>query len=457
MTTGENRELFETMPVYRALVKMCVPTVIGQMVVLLYNLADTFFIGRTGNPYMVAGTSLILPVFNLSNAISGFVGVGAGTLISRLMGAQRDDEASKVSSYAFYFAIVVSAVYAAAIFIFRTPIMLALGASKDTFTFASQYLMMVVILGGVPTIVQLTMAQLLRAVGLSREAGTGVTLGGILNIALDPLFMFVILPEGQEVIGAGIATMLSNVASFIYFIVQIRKAGKTTVLRLSPHTGKPGRSLIREMLIGGVPAGVSNLLFDFSQIMINRLMSAYGDIALAGIGIVLKAERIPLNTGVGICQGMMPIVAYNFASGDHKRMKKVMNQSRLAGLVVAGLAIILYELLAPQIMHVFISSPETEALGADFLRVRCLATPLMFICFHMLYAFQAMGKAVTGFWMAFIRQLALYVPLLILMDYVFGMYGLVWTQMVSDGIMTGISFVFYWRLIRQLQAADRLS
>ncbi len=443
-----NQELFERMPVPKALAQMCIPTIIGQMIVLVYNLADTFFIGRTGNPYMVAAASLVLPIFNISNAVSGLIGIGAGSLISRLLGAGKTKDASKISAFAFYFGIAVSLSYSLIVFFGRDAILWALGASDQTFSYAAQYALCVVMIGGIPTILQLTLSQLVRAVGCSREAAFGTSLGGLLNIGLDPLFMFVLLPKGSEILGAGIATLLSNIISMIYFIVLILRLRKKTVLSLSPAAGLPGGNLIRVMILGGIPAGASNLLFDFSQILINKLMAAYGDIALAAVGIVLKAERIPLNTGVGICQGMMPLVAYNYSAGNHKRMRKILNESRIAGLLVAAAAIIFYEVFAPQILRLFINNEATAVLGASFLRARCLATPFMFMCFHILYFFQAMGKAGYAFILALIRQLVLYAPLLLLMDYLLGMSGLVWTQLVSDGIMTLVSFWIYFRFDR---------
>jgi len=449
---NKNRELFEKMPVYQALIKMCVPTIIGQMVVLVYNMADTFFIGRTANPYMIAATSLVLPIFNMSNTLSDFVSIGSGALISRLLGQYREKDAARMSAFAVYFSLAISLLWSVFVFSLMTPLLKLLGASDATFEFTRQYMMLVVVLGGIPTIVQLTLAQLLRSVGFSKAAGFGISMGGILNMVLDPLFMFVILPDGMEVIGAGIATALSNVCSLIYFIVMIIRLRKQTVLTFSPFGGLPARSLIREAILGGIPSAMSNGLFNLSQLMINKLMAAYGDIALAAVGIVLKAERIPLNTGVGITQGMMPLVAYNYSNGNYKRMKKVISQSRIAGLIVAAAAIVIYEFTAPGILRLFINNAQTDLLGAAFLRVRCLATPFMFMCFHMLFAFQGMGENRTGFWLAFIRQLVLYIPLLLLMDKLFGMYGLVWTQALSDAIMALVSFYFWHRFEKRTLA-----
>ena len=446
--TQSNKEIFESMPVWQALRAMCIPTIIAQMVVLVYNLADTFFIGRTGNPYMVAATSLILPVFNVSIGMSSFLGVGGGTLISRLMGVKRDEEARRVSSFILRLGLVTSLLYVCGIHLLMDPLLRALGASENTFGYARQYLMLVTGIGGIPTILALTLSQLLRAVGCSKQAGFGISMGGILNMFLDPLFMFVLLPPGQEVVGAGIATMLSNVASLVYFLVTVHHLQGRTVLTLSPKEPMPEKSSIRSALLGGIPAAMGNILFDFSQIMINKLMSGYGDIALAAMGIVLKAERIPLNIGGGIAQGMMPIVAFNYGARNLPRLQETVKKSRIAGLVMAAFAILFYELCADSILKIFINNEETQVLGASFLRARCLATPFMFMCFHILFAFQGMGKAGTAMLLAVVRQLVLYVPILVLMNLVFGRDGLVWAQLVSDILMVGFSFFVYNRFIK---------
>ena len=238
--------------------------------------------------------------------------------------------------------------------------------------------------------------------------------------------------------------------TLIYFLIVIRSVRRTTVLTLSVQAGLPRKENIRSIFLNGLPGGTSNLLFDLSQIMINKLMSGYGDIPLAAIGIILKAERIPLNTGIGICQGIIPIIAYNYAAKNKKRMTDTIWFSRLLGLGVAAVSITLYELFAPQIMHLFISDAATVQIGTGFLRARCLATPFMFIAFHLVFSFTAMGEGKTALSLAVIRQLVLYIPLLFLMNTLFGMYGLVWAQIVGDIITDVISLAWFRHKMNQI-------
>ncbi len=430
------------MPVAKAVRTMAVPTVVSQLIVLVYNIADTFFIGRTNNPLMVAGASLILPIFNITLSLSGLAGVGGGALISRLLGEKRPDEAHRVYSFSVYLGICLSALFSLITLIFMRPLMHALGAGSDTYKYASGYAFFVIVCGGVPTVLSNTLAALIRSVGESRRAGFGITMGGIINIALDPLFMFVLLPDGMEIIGAGIATCLSNCIACAYFIIILIRM-KNDVLRMSPPFKLPSKKSLAGIFGVGLPSSIATLLFDFDYMVIDRLMSGYNDIALAAIGIVLKAERLPLNVGIGICQGMMPIIAYNYSAKNYSRMNETKKYSLKLGLVCAAVSIILYELFAGQIMNVFINDTQTVALGTDFLRVRVLATPLMFLSFFHVYLFNGFGKGGYAMFLGVTRWAVFNIPMLFLLNRLVGMYGIVWSQVTADVLTVALSLVTY--------------
>lgn len=307
-------ELFENAPIPAALAKMALPTIVSQLITLIYNIADTWFIGRTNNPYMVAASSLVLTVFLASTALSNLFGVGGGSLVVRLLGQRREDEARRAASLSLTMAACASLLYAALSLLFMNPLLRLLGASDNTIGFARQYLTCVVVIGALPTVLSIAVASLLRNAGYAREAAFGLGMGGVLNIALDPLFMFVILPDGCQVLGAGLATMLSNLASFLYFLAVLHRVEGESVLSIPRRFERIGADSMRSLFSVGVPAALSLLLFDLTNIVINRLSASHGDIELAAIGIVLKVERLPLNIGVGICLGMMPLVGYNYAA-----------------------------------------------------------------------------------------------------------------------------------------------
>ena len=445
----EERDLFETTSVPRALAVMALPAVVSQLITLIYNLADTWFVGRTNNPYMVAACSLVLPAFMLTVVIANVFGVGGGTLIARLIGCRKEEEASRVSAVCIWMALASALLYSILCFAGMTPLLRLLGASDNVLGYARQYLFFVVVIGGCPVILSNVLSSMLRSIGLSSKASFGLSMGGLLNIALDPLFMFVILPDGQQVMGAAIATMLSNAAALFYFVVTFRRESAQTVLRVRMSGKYPSRRSLASIFNVGIPAAVSVLLFDMCMIVINRLSAGHGDIELAAIGIVLKVERLPLNIGIGICLGMVPLLAYSYSAGNRERMDAVFRFGRGIGLGIGIVSVVMYYVFAPDIMQMFIRNEDTVRFGTQFLRARCFATPLMFLCFSMVHFTQAIGRGGASFRLAVIRQLVFNIPMLFLMNRLFGMMGIVWTQALADLCTVIVSYLIYARIRRQ--------
>ena len=438
-------DIFRNLPVSSALRKMIIPAVTSQLIVLIYNMADTFFIGQTNNPYMVASTSLILPVFNITLCLAGLAGIGGGSLIARLLGVSKDDEAKRVSAFSLYLALGISAMFSMGVAIFMDPLLKLLGAGTNTYEYARQYALCVIVVGGIPTVLSNVLANLIRSIGRSKEASAGIILGGLLNIALDPLFMFVLLPDGQEVLGAGIATCLSNCIAFGFFLLVLLRMGRQSVITFSPKSGLPSVHSIIAVLGVGIPSAAATLLFDLDYVIIDKLMVSYHDLALAAVGIVLKVERFPLNVGIGICQGMLPLVAYNYSAGNRQRMEDAIRLSRRLGLIIAAISIILYEIFAVQFVRLFIADAQTVELASQFLRIRVLATPLMFLSFFTVYLFQAFGQGRISLFLGVTRWLGFNIPMLFLLNAVFGMFGVVWSQAAADILTVLLSFYVYWR------------
>ena len=442
----ENKKLFEEMPVPQALATMAIPTVISQLIVLIYNMADTFYIGRTNNPYMVAGAALILPIFNVCIAVAN---IGGGTLIARLLGAEEPHNARRVASFSVWFSVFAGLFFAVTTGIFMKPLLTMLGASAQTFTFARQYCSCVIVIGATSTITAMTMGNLLRNVGLSKQAGFAISMGGIINIILDPLFMFVLLPPGHEILGAGIATALSNTITCTYFVITILRL-HSPILHFSLRDGLPSAAHLASFFGVGLPAAMGPFLFDLDYIVLDKLMAAHSDIALAAIGIVLKAERLPLNVGIGLCLGMVPLAAYNYSSGNVPRMQAVLHAARTAGIVISLGSIVLYELFAPFLIRVFIGDAATISLGTDFLRIRVLATIMMFLSFIYVHYFQALGQGRTALFLIIMRWLMINIPMLFLLDLFFGQYGLAWSQLVSDTLVAILSWAIYRLAMRRV-------
>lgn len=440
-------ELFRTMTVPQAVRTMAVPAVISQLIVLIYNLADTYFIGQTNNPAMVAGVSLILPVFNLTLALAGVFGTGGGALLPKLIAVDRKEEAARAAGYCVKLGAAVALGFSLVMLLFARPILLALGAGENTLQYAEIYVFTVLVLGGVPTVLSNVVSNLLRSLGLSREAGVGVALGGVLNIGLDPLFMFVLLPKGSEVLGVGIATLLSNLISCGYCLTIYFR--KQKVIRASLALPAPDLISRRAIINVGIPGAAGMLLFDLDYIVLDKLVSAYGDTALAAMGIVLKAERFPQQVGIGLCQGMVPLVAYSYALRDFRRIREIMAATLKAGIAVAVVSLTVYELFTHQIVELFIRESETLATGTAFLRVRSLAAVIMFFCFFAVFVYQGLGNGRRALFLAVFRWAVLNIPMLFVFNAIIGMYGLGWSQVVSDLTTVLVSFLILRKDMKQ--------
>ena len=440
----ENRRyLFEQAPVPKALATLAVPTIISQLITMIYNLADAFFIGTTDDPYKVAASSISFVLIFAMNCLSNLFGVGGGSLISRLLGEKKDGEAARVASFSFYGSLIISAIYSVLLYVFMDPFLRLLGATDNTIAYASDYALWVVVYGAVPSTLGLTMSHLLRSEGYAKHASIGLGFGGLLNVLLDPLFMFVILEPGNEVKGAAIATMISNTAVFIYFMVVYFFIRNKTVISISPLKVIPKKHYIFSVFAVGFPSALGSFLACLSSIMVNKLSSLHGDIEVAAIGIAKKIDMLPMNVGMGLCQGMMPLVAYNFAAKNYDRMKKFSDTARLWGMCFAGLCILVFEIFAGPICSVFIGEPVTLDMSTKFLRILCLAVPLMIMNFQMSFTFQAMGMGKESLLLSSMRQGLINIPLLFLMNSLFGIDGIVWTQLISDIITAVISFAVY--------------
>ena len=294
----------------------------------------------------------------------------------------------------------------------------------------------------------LSMGHLLRSEGHAREASTGMMFGGILNVILDPVFIFVF---DLDVAGAAIATALSNTASVVYFITRfIRMKGRTSLsLNLSFFSFR----YVREIFSVGLASALATALGNASNMVMVHLASGYGDIPVAAYGVVKRIDQFPLNVSMGLCQGFMPLVGYNFAAKNYERMKKISTFSWKTAIIMSACFIAFFAAFAPQILHLFIPETQTSTLGASFLRIACLAVPLTSVNFLISYTLQAMGKGAQSAVLTSCRQGLLNIPLLIVMNLIFGLYGMIWTQLVVEVIMLPVSLGMYFHTFRGLKKA----
>lgn len=443
---NDKTELFETMEIGKAVMKLSVPTIIGCLVMVIYNLADTYFVGMLNDPVQTSAVTLVGPVILAFNAVNNLFGTGTSSIISRALGLKDYELVKKCSAFGFYMAVISGIIFSVAVIGFRLPLLHLLGADAKTMAATSEYLKWTVMIGAVPAILNVVVSFMVRAEGSSFHASVGMMSGCILNIILDPFF---ILPFGLNMgsAGAGFATFISNCVACIYYMVfLIVKRGKTFIC-VDPKYFKPNKRVVKEVFSVGVPAAIQNLLNVTGMTVLNNLSSVYGTEAVAAIGISHKITMVPMYVSMGLGQGLMPLVGYNYAAGNIKRMKDgVLFTSKIAAVFMV-IATALFYIFAGSIIQMFIQEPLTVQYGTAFIRGMSLAQIFLAIDFLGVGIFQACGHGGKTFIFAILRKGVLEIPALLILDKLFPMYGLAYAQLVAELILAIVSAYLVIKII----------
>lgn len=429
--TNRNETLFSSAPISKAVLSLAVPTVISQLITVVYNAADTFFVGQLGDPNQVAAATLSMPLFMFLTAFANLFGIGGASTISRCLGAGSRERAKQCASFCVWSAAAVSLAYGLALFFARGWLLPLLGTDDATYAYACSYTFWTITIGAVPTVWNAELANLIRAEGYSKEAGFGVAFGGILNIFLDPLFIFVF---HMEIAGAAIATALSNAAAAVYFFVFLWKIRRDTTITPSPARFSVGERIPAEVLGGGLPSFVMTMMSTISNLVLNHLIAAYSNEAVAGIGITKKVDLVAYAIAQGMTQGVLPLIAYNYAAGNRRRMNDAIRTTLIYSLCVAAAGTLGLFFGARPIIGSFIADAETVAYGQKFLRVICLACPTTALNFMIITVFQATNQSVQALVLSFLRKGSIDVVLMLLLNHFVGLDGIAWATPLADAL-----------------------
>ena len=446
-TGAENNELFASMPVAQAILMLAVPTVVSQIITIIYNMADTFFIGQLGDPKQVAAATLAMPLFMFMTALSNLFGVGGASLISRFLGAKERDQARRCSAFCIWSAAAVSFLYGVLVLAGRPVLMPLLGANEETFQMASSYLFWTIGLGALPTVLNPALAHLIRAEGYSRQASFGVAFGGILNMVLDPLFIY---GFHLQITGAAIATLISNTTALLYFVGFIWKIRKNSVLTLSPRYYTLGNHIPAEVVSVGLPSFLISMMGTVSNMVLNHIIAGYSNVAVAGMGIAKKVNMLAFAVAQGITQGTLPLIGYNYSSGDRKRMLEAIRTLFVFSLGVALFIAVMLYLNAPAVTRLFINNEETVSYGCSFLHIICSASPMTTMTFFALTVFQATGKKKQPIILSMLRKGTVDVPFMFLFNAMFGIGGVAWATPVAEVTSMVVAAVMVIPYIRKL-------
>ena len=452
MTNDSKTRLFEDIPIPRAVATLSIPTIISNLVALLYTLADTFFVGMLNDPVETAAVTLSAPVVLAFNAINNLFGVGSSSMMSRALGRRDFKTLRESSAFGFYGALVSAIAFSGVIALFLSPLLRLLGADSTTHYATSRYMLWTVCIGATPAIMNVLMAYLVRSEGATLHASIGTMSGCILNILLDPLF---ILPSGLNLgaEGAALATMIANCCALLYFFGYLIFKRKSTYVCISPKAFTLRKEVVSGVCSVGIPASIQNLLNVASQMILNNLASAYGAAALAGMGIASRISMIPWYISNGISQGVMPLIGYNYASRNYARMKRALGFTYKISMVVLFSIAVTSCIFSRQVTGLFIDDPQSIAYGSSFLYGKAMFVPFLSLDFLAVGTFQAIGKGSKALVMAIIRKVVIEIPVMYLLNFLWPLYGLSCAQLVSEFCMAVIGSCMIVRLLKNLDTS----
>lgn len=444
-------ELFERMSIPRAVLTLSIPTVLSSLVMVLYNLADTYFVGMLQDPIQNSAVTLAAPVLLAFNAVNNLFGVGSSSMMSRALGAKDYDTVRRSSAFGFYCALICGVLFSILTTIFRPSLLGLLGADESTTQATMEYMRWTVTCGAAPAILNVVMAYLVRAEGATLHASIGTMSGCALNIVLDPIF---ILPWGLNMgaAGAGLATFLSNCFACLYFFVLLFVRRGRTYVCVQPAMARPRKELVKGVFGVGIPASIQNLLNVTGMTVLNNFTAVFGPDAIAAMGIAYKINMIPMYIALGVSQGLMPLVSYNYGSGNCDRLKKAVIFAEKIALAFSTTVAVFYFFASGTLIGLFMKTEAVVAYGSRFLRRMCVAQPFLCVDFLAVGVFQACGLGQYSLLFAVLRKIVLEIPALYILNYFFPLYGLACAQATAEVVLAIAAVVILTRLFRRMSA-----
>ena len=372
-------------------------------------------------------------------AMGDIFGLGGSSLISRLLGQGEKQRVRHVSAFCCYGAILWGVLIGAVMLLLRHPILSLLGAKSDTMDSAMAYYCYLAL--GAPAIIfTLVPSNILRTEGMAVASMVGSITGALVNIVLDPIFIFG-LNMGAG--GAALATVLSNVVSAVMFIVLL--CTKSRRLSMGLRDCSVQGAELREILVIGFPASITNLMQSFAMTLTNRFLLPYGTENVAALGIALKVNMIVMLILVGFAFGAQPLLGYNYGANNRDRLRGILKFDILVELVFSAVMTVLFLIAAPQIIRIFMSDESVIRAGSRILRCMVITMPLMGIILVCTTLFQAAGKGMPAFLLSISRQGVALLLCMVVLSWLFGFYGVILAQAAADVVSVLLSLVLLKR------------
>lgn len=404
---------------------------------MIYNLADTMFVAKTGDTNLVAGITIGAPLFTFLIAVSDIFGLGGSSLISRLFGERNYQLSKRVSSFCMIGGFVTGLILTAILLILENPILHLLGAKAATYQDAADFYRVISIVAA-PIIFSIIPQNLIRTEGLATQAMVATMTGTILAIILDPIFLFVFKIGA---IGVGIANVtgyLVTDAILIYYVLY-----KTDYIKLKLKYSKISGKTIKDIVAIGIPGSITNFAQSSGMALLNSSLALYGANKVAAMGITQKIYSIVILVIVGFAFGSQPLIGYNYGAKNWKRLKKILNFDILVQVVYAVISGGLLILFARPVTALFMNQPDIVNAGNYMLIATIITTTIVGIILVYTTVFQSVGNAWAAFIMASVRQGVVYFIALEILKVTFGYHGIVWAQAASDIITCIIGYFIY--------------
>jgi len=439
MKKSVNREeLFENMPVWNAIMTLSIPMIISSVIAMIYNLSDTYFVGILNNSVQNAAITLAAPAMTLFYGITNLFGIGSSSLMSRSMGCKDIPAVKKASATGIYLSLLCAAALSAVTIIFNAQTLHILGTDATTYATTKAYMFWTVCLGAVPAIMSIVFSYMLRAEGKAFTASAGQIMGCLLNIVLDPFF---ILPSFMNlgVAGAGLATFISNCVACTFFVIYLYRHRHTTYVCLNPKYIALEKYTLKNIFTVGVPGVFQNVLNVLSMTVLNNIVSKYGANAVAAVGIANRVNQLPIQIVFGFSQGVMPLIGYNYSSGNRPRMKESIKKTYILMLSSLAVVLVLFNTCGQPIVRFFMDNDEIVMVGAKFLSGFGLSLPFMCVDFMLVAISQSFGLGKPALIFSFVRKLLFEIPLIILLNMAAGVSGIAYAQCLTEAGMAVIS------------------
>lgn len=452
MASKEKREkIFSSYPIPKAVAALALPCVLSNIVNVIYNMADTYFVSLMEDTNATAAVSITMPVFLFFVAFGNIFGVGGSAYISRSLGAGKREKVKQISSFCVFSSIGAGVLLLALILIFINPLVSGLGASAGAVSEYSRDYLKYIALGGPLIVTSITASNLIRGEGAAKESMIGMMIGTVTNIILDPV-MILIFDMGVG--GAAIATVIGNLASVVYYAFYLIRGN--SILSCNPKRFYAGNRIASNVIPIGVPAAINNILMSLSNIILNNLMKDYGEAAVAALGIAMKVNMLIVFVQMGMGMGIQPLIGYSFGAKNIKRLKGTIKFTILCTVIFGTILSVLYFIFTSSIINLFNgeNDPLVTEYGVKILRALIITGPFIGIMFAFNFAFQGMGKPVPSLVLSLGRQGLIFLPVVIIMNRIFAFDGIIYAQPAADLICVVLSAIMFAVIVSKQKRAE---